>query len=118
MSNLPEVKSWVQLLIPDLDSRVGAFEVDTCFLDDELIEAFKEEVSEQYKLLQDGLETLEYEKVRRAAHSIKGMGGTLGLPEISVLAQEIEFRAKSEDPSNCDSLVIEFIKWAKDFVGE
>ncbi|MBT8042739.1 MAG: Hpt domain-containing protein, partial [Pontiella sp.] len=46
--------------------------------------------------LHEGLSQKDTEAVRGAAHSIKGMGGTIGLPEISVLALEVENLAKED----------------------
>ena len=46
-----------------------------------------------------------------AAHSIKGMGGTVGLPEISVLGQEIEAMAKEERLADALPLVDGLVGW-------
>ena len=115
MTSLPEVAEWVKSLVPDLDARVEAFQVDTDFLDDELIEAFKEELAQQSALMQAGVQNGNADEIRMAAHSVKGMGGTIGLPEISVLAHEIELRAKNNELNSCKSLVAEFVAWANEF---
>ena len=115
MTSLPEVADWVKSLVPDLEARVDAFQVDTEFLDDELIDAFKEEIAQQSALMQAGAQNDNPDEIRMAAHSIKGMGGTIGLPEISVLAQEVELRAKNNDLDGCKSLVSEFVVWAAEF---
>lgn len=117
MTSLPQVTEWVRSLVPDLDARVEAFEVDATFLDDELVEAFKEEIAGQSALMNKGIESGNLDDVRMAAHSVKGMGGTIGLPEISVLAHEIELRAKADDAAGCESLVLEFVAWACEFTG-
>jgi len=113
---MSDVTEWVRSLIPDLDARVENFRVDTEFLDEELIEAFKEEVAKQGALMKSGIDSGNMEDVGMAAHSIKGMGGTMGLPEISVLAHEIELRAKSADFSSCKSLIYKFLDWADSFL--
>ena len=46
-----------------------------------------------------------------AAHSIKGMGGTLGFPEISVVGQEIEIKAMAGFPDEVQSLVEALSRW-------
>lgn len=115
--SIPNAEAWVRGLVPDLDRRMDAFRVDCAEVDDELIEAFKEELTAQSALLRQGLDSDDLEPVRRAAHSVKGMGGTIGLPEISVLAHEIELRAKSGDQAGCAELAEAFIDWAKTHCG-
>jgi HPt (histidine-containing phosphotransfer) domain-containing protein len=66
--------------------------------------------------IQAGLDNSDQEMIRVAAHSIKGMGGTMGLPEISVLAQEIELTLKSGDEQRCRTLCGALIGWSADFV--
>jgi hypothetical protein len=46
------------------------------------------------------------------------MGGTMGLPEISVLAQEIEFKVRDGDMERCRELSDALINWASAFVAE
>ncbi|MFC1467857.1 Hpt domain-containing protein [Verrucomicrobiota bacterium] len=115
MISFQEVAEWAKSLVPDLDARVEVFRVDTEFMDDELIEVFKEEIAKQSALMKAGAGNDNLEDIRSAAHSIKGMGGTIGLPEISVLAHEIELLAKKNDISACKALVAEFVVWATDF---
>jgi chemotaxis protein histidine kinase CheA len=118
MKALPDMAGWVRSLVPDLDGRVENFRVDTEFLDEELFEAFKEEVMNQSQLMQSGVSSSDVDSIRMAAHSIKGMGGTMGLPEISVLAHEIELRSRDAELSRCRELVAAFIAWAADFFGD
>jgi chemotaxis protein histidine kinase CheA len=118
MKALPDVAGWVRSLVPDLDSRVENFRVDSDFLDDELFEAFKEEVMNQSLMMRSGVSSVDVESIRMAAHSVKGMGGTMGLPEISVLAHEIELRSRDADLSKCYELVAAFVAWVSDFFGD
>jgi HPt (histidine-containing phosphotransfer) domain-containing protein len=46
------------------------------------------------------------------------MGGTVGLPEISVLAQEIELTLRAGETDRCRELCTALINWARDFVAE
>jgi HPt (histidine-containing phosphotransfer) domain-containing protein len=94
MANIPGNTEWIAQFIPGLEARKEMFVVDTDEVDDELVEVFIDEILRLTADLQDGLKQHKAEIIRGAAHSIKGMGGTLGLPEISVLALEIENRAK------------------------
>lgn len=107
----------VRRLVPDLDGRISQFEVETFEMDDELISAFCEEMERLSGELQTGLDTSDNELVRVAAHSIKGMGGTMGLPEISVLAQEIELTLRAGQMDRCAELCKALIGWAREFVG-
>ena len=105
----------VRELVPDLDGRISQFEVETFEMDDELIEAFCEELDRVGGDLQAGLDESENEKISVAAHLIKGMGGTMGLPEISVLAQEIELMLRDGNQDRCNMLCGALIRWATEF---
>ena len=94
MANIPGKVEWVAKLIPSLAEQLDQYVVATDEVDDELIEVFIEEIQRLTAELQDGVRNNDPQMVRMAAHSIKGMGGTIGLPEISVLGLEIEKRAK------------------------
>ena len=116
MTAIPRAIEMVRELIPDLDGRISQFEVETFEMDQELICAFCEELVRVGDDLQAGLDGSDQEKVRVAAHSIKGMGGTMGLPEISVLAHEIELTSRSGDLSRNKNLCDALIAWSRDFV--
>jgi len=118
MTAIPRAIETVRNLVPDLDGRISQFEVETFEMDGELIEAFCEELDRVGGDLQSGLDESDNEKIRVAAHSIKGMGGTMGLPEISVLAQEIELTLRGGDQERCTILCKSLIQWAKDFFKE
>ena len=115
MTAIPRAIEMVRNLVPDLDGRISQFEVETFEMDGELIDAFCEELDRVGGDLQSGLDESDNEKIRVAAHSIKGMGGTMGLPEISVLAQEIELTLRGGDQERCTALCEALIQWAKDF---
>lgn len=108
----------VRVLVPDLDGRISQFEVETFEMDDELIAAFCEELDRMSGDLRAGLNASDSDKIRVAAHSIKGMGGTMGLPEISVLAQEIELMVKAGNAERIASLCHALIDWAGAFCAE
>jgi len=108
----------VRKLVPDLDERIGRFEVEDFEMDDELIAAFCEELDRLSTDLRSGLDTSNDKKTHVAAHSIKGMGGTMGLPEISVLAQEVELTHEAGQKDRCEFLSKELIIWARNFIAE
>lgn len=115
MAKIPSDVAWVGELIPNLVEQSEQFVVDTDELDDELIEVFVEEILRLTNDLQEGLTHQDLGLIREAAHSIKGMGGTIGLPEISVLALETEHAAKAEDMARCSELIHGLVAWVARF---
>ena len=111
MAELPGNTEWVGELIPELEARKAQFMVETDEVDDELIEVFIEELVRLSGELTEGLAGNDMEMVRMAAHSIKGMGGTIGLPEISVLGLEVENCAKEERLTDAEPLVRQLAVW-------
>ena len=111
MDNFPGDMAWVAELIPELEAKTIPFIVDTEEVDDELIEVFIDEIRRLTGELQTGLGSGDEEAVRLAAHSIKGMGGTMGLPEISVLGLEIEKCAKEERIEEAEPLINALAEW-------
>lgn len=115
MAKLPGQVDWVADLIPGLEGQLDQFEVSTDEVDDELIEVFIEELGRLTKELQEGMKTFDREAVRMAAHSIKGMGGTIGLPEISVLGLAIEDTAKENRLQDASPMVDALASWIETF---
>lgn len=111
MANVPGNVEWVADFVPDLSARIEQFVVDTEEVDDELVEVFIEEIRRLTGELREGLANSDLEMVRMAAHSIKGMGGTMGLPEISVLGLEIENMAKEDRLSEALAPVEALANW-------
>ena len=106
----------VRGLVHDLDRRVNQFAVEAFDVDDELISAFCEELERISANLQTGLDTLDGELIRTAVHSLKGMGGTMGIPEISVLAQEVELTLRNGEMERCVVLCQALVKWSHEFI--
>jgi HPt (histidine-containing phosphotransfer) domain-containing protein len=115
MTDFPGDMTWAEELIPDMAAKVTPFTVDTEEVDDELIGIFGEEIRRLTGELQEGLSRSDYEMVRMASHSIKGMGGTMGLPEISVIGLEIENLAKEERLNDAEPLVTALATWMAGF---
>lgn len=115
MTDFPRNMDWVAVLIPDVAEKVAPFTVDTEEVDDELVVIFIEEIRRLTGELQEGIEHGDTEGVRVASHSIKGMGGTMGLPEISVLGLEIENLAKEENLADAKPLVHALAEWMATF---
>ncbi len=115
MTEFPGNTEWVAELIPDVAAKAVSFSVDTEEVDDELIEIFIDEIRRLSGELQAGLEQDNDEMIRMASHSIKGMGGTIGLPEISVLGLEIENMAKEDRLADTQPLIEAFAAWLATF---
>jgi HPt (histidine-containing phosphotransfer) domain-containing protein len=115
MVNIPGNIEWVAELIPDLAVRIDQFVVDTEELDDELVEVFIEEIQRLTGELQQGLAKNDGEIIRMAAHSIKGMGGTMGLPELSVLGLEVENLVKEDRIPDARPLIEGLANWLTTF---
>lgn len=113
MANVPGSVEWVANLIPGLEGQLDQFVVATDEVDDELVEIFIEEIQRLTGELQDGMTRNDPVMVRTAAHSIKGMGGTIGLPEISVLGLAIENAAKADRLTEARPLVDGLTEWLK-----
>lgn len=111
MINFPGNMEWVAELIPDVEAKVAPFTVDTDEVDDELVDVFVDEIRRLSGELQDGIDQGNGDMVRMASHSIKGMGGTMGLPEISVLGLEIEDMAKDDRLADAKPLVDALAEW-------
>lgn len=113
MARIPGNTEWIADLIPALKTRVEQFTVDTDEVDDELIEVFLDELRRLTVDLQAGIARNDSELVRSGAHSIKGMGGTIGLPELSVLALEIENLAKEDRLEDSAVMIQSLAEWMK-----
>lgn len=111
MANIPGNVEWVAKLIPSLADQRDQYVVSTDEVDDELIEVFIEELRRLTAELQEGVRNNDAGMVRMAAHSIKGMGGTIGLPEISVLGLEIEKRARDDRTQDAGPMVDALADW-------
>ncbi len=115
MTAIPRAMEMVRQLVPDLEDRISQFEVEAFELDDELMEAFHEELDRLSGDLRRGMEQADPDAVLEAAHSMKGMAGTMGLPEISVLSHEIEIMVRQHEMARCGTLCDALIRWAADF---
>lgn len=111
MAGFPGSTDWVTELIPDLDSKLEPFVVESDEVDDELVEIFIDELTRLAGELCKGLADHDAQKIRESSHSIKGMGGTIGLPEISVLGWTIENMAKEDRLGDAKPLVDSLSNW-------
>lgn len=106
----------VRKVVPDLEKRIGQFDVESFEVDEGLVSLFCDELEELVREMQQGVETSDDEKTRFAAHSIKGMAGLMGVPEISVLAHEIEMTIQGGQKERCRILVSALVSWSRPFI--
>lgn len=102
---------WFEALIPDLSDRIGDFETDLSVLDDELVELFNQEIDQCVKGLIEAIDALDEKQIREYAHTLQGMGGAVGAPEISVLGEEFSRAAMAADGSRCRALLTALQGW-------
>jgi len=115
MINISEYTEWVAELIPDLTERLAPFVVEPEELDEELLEVFLTEIRRLVDVMQTGLVQGDGDLICSAAHSLKGMGGTIGLPEISVLGLELEARVKDNRLAETAPLIEGLKNWLTTF---
>jgi anti-sigma regulatory factor (Ser/Thr protein kinase)/HPt (histidine-containing phosphotransfer) domain-containing protein len=102
---------WFGGLIPDLAARSGEFETDLNVLDEELLQLFHEQILLSVEELRQGIGSFDALKIRESAHSLQGMGGVVGAPEISVLGVAFSEAAIAEDWKRCGDLLTALEGW-------
>lgn len=98
-------------VIPDLDRRALAFTVLTGPAGDDIRHFFHEYVSGLLSELRAALDRADWPVLARHAHSLKGAGGGVGYPEISVLSECMERSAKAGDDRAVRLLVDALAAW-------
>ncbi|MCX7010804.1 MAG: response regulator [Kiritimatiellaeota bacterium] len=98
-------------LIPDLDYRAAAFRVGSGEMDKEIMALFGAQMAEIIRDLPSAVWAANEIAVRRHAHSLTGMGGTVGEAEISVVGEELSVAAKAGDFARCGRLVAALQQW-------
>ncbi len=98
-------------LIPDLAIRAENFRTDIDVADEELMALFAEEIRRVADGLSHAVPERDEERIRNHAHTLQGMGGAAGAPEISVLGEEFSSAARSGKYSRCEELLDAFLAW-------
>lgn len=97
--------------IPDLAAREVPFNVALSDPDPELVEALVAHIRDAGPHLRAAAAARDYRGVAGHAHGLKGMGGSVGLPEISVLGQLLEEAARGAEPAEVDRLCALLNAW-------
>lgn len=98
-------------LVPDLATRADVFRVYSNQVDPAIDQAFRDHMSTSMAGLRTALDQSDVAAIRRHAHSLHGMGGMVGAPEISVVGEELSASAKQNDLSRCRLLVEALEQW-------
>jgi HPt (histidine-containing phosphotransfer) domain-containing protein len=101
-------------LIPDLDRRIETYRITAEILDEEVAQAFAAQMRLIILKLHEAIESHDVERIRRQAHSLLGMGGAVGAPEISVVGEELSRLAKQGDLERCRELTLQLNLWQCD----
>jgi len=103
--NPGEVDNWARLifqeLISDLVARCREDTRDTSEMDEELMAIFNDHLSTIIPALLLAASARSESDIRSHAHSLVGMGGTVGVPTLSVVGRELGAAAKQGDYSRC-----------------
>ena len=91
----------IRRVVSNLDVRMDKYRVEGIELDDDLLAVFVEQLGENVVGIRDGLAAGNLDEISRQAHSIKGMSGSIGVPELSVLGYELEEMAKAGNKDRC-----------------
>jgi len=83
--------------IPDFAAKTESYRVPVEPMDDELAGLFQDELARATAAAEAAAAAADEAGVRQAAHSLKGMGGTVGLPQISALGEELSRAGKAGD---------------------
>ncbi len=109
-------RKWFEGQIPDLDVRAQGFMTDLNVVDDELLALFIEEINRAVQGLTETVDAQDEMGIREHAHTLQGMGGTVGAPEISVLGEEMSARARAGAFSGCRRLLAAFQGWRSEWI--
>lgn len=90
--------------MPHFDTGVGS-------VDANIFTAFLNYLDQLAAELEPALQDRALDRVRAIGHSIKGMGGSCGAPEVSVLGEELEIYARTGDVARCRVLVDALRAW-------
>lgn len=99
-------------LIPEIVARAEAFRVSSEFVDDAVCAAFERQMALTLAELQIASNAGDEAGIRRQAHSLQGMGGAAGAPEISVVGEELSRSAREYDFARCVALVARLADWS------
>ena len=103
-------------LIADLSARAEAFAVPAEEVDDEILDLFAEQVKEIAEAAGAAANVEDETGIRRGAHSLQGMSGTIGVASLSVVGAELSAAAKAHDFGRCSRLAEALCRWQENWI--
>ena len=97
--------------IKNFDERLARYQVEFDYSNDDLLALFFEQIADSSQEIKKSLKANNLSAIAKAAHAVKGMGGTVGAPEISLLGEEMESAAKTNNHSLCENLTQLLDQW-------
>ena len=107
----PRSLQLVSEVIPDLGQRLGRFTVLHEPADPDLQSFFHEHVAGVLTELQKAFAHDDLTAVYRHGHSLKGVSGSVGYPEISALGERLEETARAGQGAEARQLVEALTRW-------
>ncbi len=117
-SSIPKQDLWMSYfldLIPDMVLRAETFRTSGDVVDEEVLCVFADQMRLTIRALHGAIDENDADRIRRQAHSLQGMGGTAGVPEISVVGEELSQLAKQGDFARCRDLITRLDRWQGDW---
>lgn len=108
---IPESETLFCALIERLGERAENFRVSTEEVDDELLILFAQQIALILRELPGAVAARDEMEVRRHAHSLAGMGGTIGAPCISVVGEELSHTVKKRQWDKVEALLRQLQVW-------
>jgi HPt (histidine-containing phosphotransfer) domain-containing protein len=99
-------------LIPGLAERAEEYRAEVDVLDGETWTLFVVEMRRSLARLEAGSAARNADTVRGRGHSLEGMGGTMGLPGLSVVGAELSQAGREQDWERCTLLTQRLGAWA------
>ncbi|MFZ4395436.1 MAG: Hpt domain-containing protein [Kiritimatiellia bacterium] len=100
-------------LIPGLADLANAYRVNTSEVEAEILELFVAQLRVVAAALAVAVAAQDVKGVCQGAHSLHGMGGTIGVPELSVVGVELGAAARREDFVRCTRLFVAIEFWMR-----
>jgi HPt (histidine-containing phosphotransfer) domain-containing protein len=100
-------------VIPGLSELSVEYRVDADLLDAELYGLFCDQMRQMLAGMGVAAAASDEMAIRRYAHSLEGMGGTMGFPEISVAAVTTGRAAREHNWDRCRILIERLTQWLK-----
>lgn len=98
-------------IIPALEQRLAVYQVVDEPPDAETREVFTSYLDESLVALDLAMKLGDMASIARRGHALKGMGGAVGAPEISVLGEQLEKTADDGNREYAGRLVMGLLEW-------